>query len=319
MKRSLYLISLICGLCLLQAPTAVRGEAPPLPVLQEQSPLHIESESFPLDDFSKRRKPRRKPADTVDITGWRYGLNIGSYFANPHSAGFYSGRPENENTINYIIRNKYRYDELRRLINFSDTFFLREYPSRMTYDPAVLVGFIAKYNFTNQLGFFFQFNYVKLKSTDFFTAEVDPMQFLTEPDIRLYGIVGVEERVNVEMGLSRYIALGPKTNLFLEGGLNINDSEVRSHEIQIEGQTYDLVNVYGSQNYVPNTSLQTFELKQGGIGFGAFFTAGVQLIFNENISLDPGISLWWKRINLVGYDAYTPHWAISVRFLLKDL
>lgn len=273
-----------------------------------------------LEDFSKRRRSHtEKEEDTVDITGWRYGLNIGFYFGNKNSANFYSGRPGNENTINYIINNKYRYDELRQLINFSDTFFILEYPSQMSYDPAVMVGFIAKYNFTNKMGFFFQFNYVKLKATDFFTAEVDPMQFLTERDIRVYGIVGVEERVNIEMGLSRYLPIGPKMNVFLEGGLNINDSEVKSHEIQIEGQTYDIVNIYGSQNYVPNTSLQSYDVRQGGIGFGAFFTGGVQFSFNENISMDPGISLWWKKINLAGYDSYNAHWAFTVRFLFKDL
>lgn len=271
-----------------------------------------------MDGFNRKRRSKQEQ-DTIDITGWRYGLNIGFYFANKHSAGFFSGRPGNENTINYILGNKYRYDNLRERDIFDDTLILREYPSNMTYDPAVLVGFLAKYNFSNRMGFFFQFNYVKLRSTDFFTVEVDPKTFLTEPDLRLYGIVGIEERVNVEMGLSRYIPLGPKTNIFLEGGLNINDSEVISHEIQIEEQEYSIINVYGSQNYVPNTQLQTYDVRQGGIGFGLFFTGGVQLVFNENLSLDPGLSLWWKRINLAGYDAYTPHWAVNVRFLFKDL
>ncbi|HRZ77838.1 MAG TPA: hypothetical protein P5248_10760, partial [Bacteroidales bacterium] len=210
-------------------------------------------------------------------------------------------------------------DYLFRHSRTHDTMILLETPTRMTYDPALMVGFLAKYNFSNTMGFFFQFNYVKLKTTDFFSVEIDPQPFLTEPDIRLYGIVGQEERVNVELGLSRYLPLGPKTRLFLEGGLNINDSEVKTHDIQIEGRTYSLINVYGSQTYVPNTSLQSYEVRQGGIGFGAFFTGGVQLSFNENLSLDPGLSLWWKRINLAGYDAYTPHWAITVRFLFRDL
>lgn len=314
MSRSKYLIALIIGLGLSVTPQAQTSSLPDDPALMFSSSIpDIPGEA------AKRRPSSRRDQDTVDITGWRYGLNIGFYFGNRESAGFYSGAETNENKLSYVLNNKYRYDELRQLINFADTMILLETPSRMTYDPAVMVGFLAKYNFSNTMGFFFQFNYVKLRTSDFFTMEIDPQPFLTEPDIRLYGIVGQEERVNVEIGVSRYIPLSPKTRLFLEGGLNINDSEVKSHDIQIEGRTYSLINVYGSQTYVPNTSLQSYEIRQGGIGFGAFFTGGVQLSFNDNLSLDPGLSLWWKRINLAGYDAYTPHWAITVRFLFKDL
>lgn len=262
--------------------------------------------------------PRHSKVDTAFVPSWRYGLNIGFYFANQKSAGFYSGKEGNENEISFILANKYRYDEIRQLLK-ADTFILRELPARMSYDPALMVGFLAKYQFDRHLGFIFQFNYVKLKATDFFTLEVDPMPFLTQPDIRLYGIVGEEERVNVELGLTAQYPIGNKINYFVEAGLNINDSEARENKIQIEGMEYDIVNIYGSQNYVPNTSLQTYDIRQGGIGFGIFLNTGVQFIFNENLSLDPSVSLWWKQINLAGYNAYTPHFSINVRFLFKDL
>lgn len=275
------------------------------------------SENIEFDLASWPAPKNSKKTDSTAL-GWQYGLNIGFYFANAKSAGFYSGKEGNENEISIVFGNKYRYDEIRQLL-FADTLILRELPSRMTYDPALMIGILGKYQFNETYGLILQFNYVKLKTTDFFTVEVDPKSFLTQPDLRLFGILGEEERVNVEIGIASKYRIGHNMNFFLETGLNINDSEARENKIQIEGREFDIVNIYGSQNYVPNTSLQTYEIRQGGIGFGIFLNTGVQFVFNENLSMDPSLSLWWKRINLAGYDAYTPHFSINVRFLFKDI
>lgn len=292
-------------------------------LLLSQLPLSAQYQLYDFPDLSSLNNTspkKKKQIETTDTLGWQYGLNVGFYFANPKSAGFYSGKEGNENEISFILGNQHRYNEIRQLLPQVDTLILRELPTRMTYDPALMIGFLTKYQFNENIGFIFQFNYVKLKTTDFFTMEVrHPPTYLTEREIKLFGIVGIEERVNVEFGISSRYPIGERMYYFVETGLNINDSEARENKILIEGREFSIVNIYGSQNYVPNTSLQTYEIRQGGIGFGIFLNTGVQFIFNENLSMDPSISLWWKRINLAGYDAYTPHFSLNVRFLFKDL
>lgn len=41
-------------------------------------------------------------------------------------------------------------------------------------------------------------------------------------------------------------------NLFVESGLHLNNTRVVENKIRIADQNYSIVNVYGSQGYIPN-------------------------------------------------------------------
>ncbi len=66
----------------------------------------------------------KNPEDCLDRRGLEYGGVAGFYFAGQTTAGFYSGKPENENNVGYVFKNKYWYDEIYQLLGAVDTFFV---------------------------------------------------------------------------------------------------------------------------------------------------------------------------------------------------
>ena len=198
-------------------------------------------------------------------------------------------------------------------------FHLGELPSNIKYSTAYTLGFMFKYNIKNDLGFFFQFNTVKLNISDKFSLIIDSLTFTSEDAYRLGNIYGTEKRTNFDIGVCKTFSIGEFTNIFAEFGFNLNNTKVLTSKIKIENLEYSLINVYLNQSYVPNTSLMEYNIQQGGIGYGMFFSVGVQLIFNETITLDPGISVYFNSINLEGYQAFKLHYNIFIRFSSNNI
>lgn len=259
------------------------------------------------------------PGDSVRLnSGFSFGINMGAYFANGFHGNFYNGAAGNVDSIGLIFTNYYYTQDIRK--ELQDTFRLLELPTGMKYQPAMQFGFYVKYSFDRQLGAFLQFNYAKLKAKDVFTLGVGPeASYLTFDDIRTYPIWGTEERIYIDLGVSKTFETSKNVQVFLEGGLNINNTRVKEHKIQIGSLEYSLINIYGDSPYIPNTQMQTYETRLGGIGIGAFATAGLRFVFNDKISLDPGFSFYWSKANLEGYSAYRPHYAVFVRLCYQSL
>ena len=114
----------------------------------------------PLDIENEYTSIHKKEFGTVDRRGLVFGFNMGILQANGHSALYYSGSSENENNIKYVLSNPYYYNEIKHLLNEHE-FTLYTVPTTMSYDLSILVGFYARYNFTNTAGVFIQFNFSK--------------------------------------------------------------------------------------------------------------------------------------------------------------
>jgi hypothetical protein len=250
-------------------------------------------------------------------TGWDMGLNFGFYIPSSFHAQFYNGDAANVNNIDYIFKNKYQRDEISNSLNSTDTFFITGMPSNMHYTSAFNVGIYFRRTFENDFGFAFQFNYSKLKASDFFQVEVDPYLILTEPDLRLFSIWGMEERVNFDLVFSRYFPVKSEVFLpFFEAGFNINSTRVIENKIKINQLEYSLVDVYLNGSYVPGVQQNQYTVQQGGVGWGISGTGGVKMIFNNGLSIDPGVQLLYQKINLEGYERYRPALVFFVRMSL---
>ena len=259
--------------------------------------------------------------DCKSRSGIEYGGIAGFYFAGNGSAGFYSGKKENENNAEYILNNKYRYDEIFQLVRANDTIFIKEYAGKMKYNPAFSFGLFVKYNIDCHKGFYLQFHYAKLTAKDIITFEVDPpIEYLAEPDIRHYPVIGIEERNMVDLGYNYIFGNKPASRFFIGGGINMNSSLVKESVLRIEDKPFNMVNVYSSgQNYIPGAALQTYEFRQGGIGFGVFGTFGGRFEFNDAVAIEPGISVYYKHINLESYKGFYPQFNFFVKICLRDL
>lgn len=248
------------------------------------------------------------------LEGWDFGMNFGYHLPSSYHAGFYDGSSTNVNNLDYIFGNKYYYDQIRNSLNASDTFFITGMPNKMRYTGAFLIGIYFRRTFDKNFGFSLQFNFSKLKAGDFFQIEVDPYYILTEPDYRLFQIWGTEDRVNIDLNFSKYFPGKSKTVIpFFEAGLNLNSTRVIENKIKINNLEYSIVDVYLNGTYVPGAQQTQYIVQQGGIGWGINGGGGIKLIFNENISIDPGFQILAQKINLEGYDRIRPSFVFYVR------
>jgi hypothetical protein len=288
-----------------------------------------------FNDFASSMVPSSDDdGETFDLTGWRFGINMGMYFANKETAGFYSGIPTNENSIAYVLNNKYWGEEIKQQLNShqilknvaqypewqgsysewqrqygisgSDTSqWWIYYPEGLKYDAAISPGFYAKYNFNNSTGVFLQSNYVKLKTSGIFQMAIDSINYLSEPALRAGYLRGIEERVNIDLGISKFYQVSEITHVFVEMGMHINSTRVLENRIRIGNKEYTIVDRYLGGNYVPNGNTQEYQIYQGGIGFGIFLAGGLKFIVTEDISIDPGVQFYWKKLNLNGYNDFS--------------
>ncbi|RLD41623.1 MAG: hypothetical protein DRI86_13050 [Bacteroidetes bacterium] len=258
--------------------------------------------------------------DKQDFVGrWDLGLNFGVYLPSNYHAKFYDGSEENVNKISYVFGNKYWYEDIKRELNASDTVFVRELPTNMRYNAAFQVGIYLRRTFDNYLGFSLQFDYSKLTAADVYTLEIDPNYIGSEPDIHIYNIWGVEERVNIDLLFSKYFKTkNPIIIPFFEGGLNITSTKVKEHKIKVENLEYSLVNTYINGSYVPGAAQNSYEIYQGGMGVGFSVAAGIKFQLSQQFSFDPGIRIYYQKIKLEGYDVMKPAFSIFFRLSLAD-
>ncbi|MFA4851466.1 MAG: outer membrane beta-barrel protein [Bacteroidales bacterium] len=264
-------------------------------------------------NFHKKEKSLRSiylPGDSTkhkkNNTGFYFGANLGFYFANRYTAQYYNGNGVNK--VDSVINHYYNYQNIKNILGY-DTFSLSELPKKMKYSPAILLGFFVKYNFNNS-GIFMQLNYAKLKAKDVFTIKTyDPYN----PSLPIYKqeeISGAEKRTNIDIGYSYTFCSGKKYRPFAEIGFNINDTKFMESKIKIEGAEYSLVNPYFTYH----------NLKQSGNGIGAFFGAGIEINFNQSISLNPTFNVHYQKINLGNYnDKFKPNYSLFVRIILNGL
>jgi hypothetical protein len=267
-------------------------------------------------------KAQREDKDSQDYGGLQFGLDFGMYLANKYPANYYNGSDGNENNIKYVFGNTYYNNEIKQLLNVSDTskFFLREYPTNMHYPATPSAGLYISYNFNRSTGIYLQFNYVKLKPHDVFSIEVSPQdEVLTNPDLRLYSISGVEERINIDIGYSKAFRVSDNTDFMGEAGIAVNDIRVLKSSINIENKEYSLINIYGKDSYVPGASQQVYDIYEGGIGIGIHGGAGIKFNFSESFALQPGATLYWNNVNLEGYKDMRFNSFFYLRFIARQL
>lgn len=248
---------------------------------------------------------------------WSFGINCGVAFANKYQANFYNGAYGNQNEISLVFSNPNYLNEIRQVIN--DTFAIVGMPTAMKYKPAFCAGMYIKKNINNHFGTFIQFNYSKFTTEGLFTMKIGATSSSQTLDsLKNYPIWGSEDRINIDIGGSYEFPLDDKIFGFVEVGFNLNNTKVRENKIAIENLEYSIINIYGDQQYVPNTNMQQYPVRQGGIGLGAFLSPGVKFRFSENIAIDLFGSIYWSKIKLMHYESFRLHYNVMLRFLFSS-
>jgi|LauGreDrversion4_2_1035121.scaffolds.fasta_scaffold358534_2 hypothetical protein len=213
--------------------------------------------------------------------GFRFGLNMGMYFPSKISANYYNGSAQYSFSDPNEVR-MYSIEERLRLTpqtiatitnayNASGFHFNYDsYPAAMRYNGAFQMGVQLAFDVNNASCFFMNLNACKVKTVDRFTIVLEgtTQQQNMQEDIRLFQIVGNEQRFNANLGYRTGWALEGNGLFFVQGGGSLLGTKVVSNQVFIANQTYDLI--IGAQNpnqivnYIPRT----------GIGFGYFIGTG---------------------------------------------
>ncbi|NVO01693.1 MAG: hypothetical protein HXX09_03245 [Bacteroidetes bacterium] len=241
------------------------------------------------------------------VLGWHFGVNIGMYFANKQSASFYNGSGENS-VYRTIIENTFINDEIRRVLHYNFSFDSTLLPKNMKYNPAINFGFLAGFNFQKNAGIIIEFDYSKLKASDYFTLAIDSFNSTSDPSLKKCTITGTEERININIGIHRTFGKLSKTMPYINAGINFNNVKVIDNKIQIENLSYSIVN--------PTNSY--YNIVQGGLGFGVMGGVGLQFILGQSMIVDLGGNIYFSKIKLGTDPRFALHESVYLRFMLRN-
>lgn len=259
----------------------------------------------------KSQKSKNKSSAVKDLNGLFFGANIGVYFANKNTANYYNGSGENNlrYVLDYTPYNQ-NYTQIKQVLNGYDFVYdSTSLPQNMKYEPAFLMGFAAKYHFSNKSALCFEFNSAKLKTADKFTLILpDSLPSLGDPTV-ICDIFGSETRFDMNVSWHQVFGNHKLFNPYIEVGFNLNNTEIKKNEIKIRSLTYSIMNPY----------MQINNKKPGGVGYGFMLGAGYQLNFNEKFAFDIGFNLGLKKINVGENEDFRPNTIFYIRLILKSL
>ncbi|MBK7172893.1 MAG: hypothetical protein IPH84_06595 [Bacteroidales bacterium] len=253
-----------------------------------------------------------------DEGGFEFGINFGVYVPSKHSANYYNGTIGNLNNTQWVMSNRVFYDSIFNRLDAIDTIFIDTdgWPTNMRYKIAMMPGIYGQYSFNSTYALYFNFNYMKLTTQDALIFTI-PKPFTSFPDHTLCPIRGVEERVYFDIGLKRNFPVSDRFGYFVIGGLNVNNTTVIKSSFFVEEKEYSIINNYLNGVYIgPNS--QTFNMKQGGIGWGLYFSAGASFMFGD-VGFEPGFNAHFISTQLDGYNKYRPGAGFYLRFMLNNL
>jgi hypothetical protein len=269
------------------------------------------------------QKEEKEDPNPFPLRRVEYGLNFGAYFANKYSANYYNGTPGNVNNVNYIMTNPTWYREIQGLLGASQTDLVivqqnptSGYPTNMHYNVAFSGGLFLRVNFDRKNAVFIEANYAQLKAGDVIVLQVNPNYSFTYQDLRMEQVIGKEGRVMMDLGYQRSFPLKSRINLFIQGGVTMCYTQVIKSTFVVEGREYNLVNIYGDQVYVPNTSQQTNTIYQNAFGFGGYLGVGAGIPLTAAFGLEPGFFAHYYPTNLEGYPDFKPSFGLYLRILL---
>lgn len=269
--------------------------------------------------FSQKSNNNKKKKEEVEkpAPSFTFGINVGPYFANKHTANFYNGNPMNMNTIGLITSNYYYLQDIYRAYNDTVSLYngVEGLPNNMKYTTAIMAGIYFESSIGRTGSLFIQFNFTKLTSKDVAIFKLGATSTSSAfPTLIECPIWGKETRMNIDVGLTKRIPIIEKVDYYVGGGVNFNNTLVKENKIYIGNAEYSLINLYGNIPYTPNTNMQIYDVREGGIGFGAFLETGFKFKFGDLISVDPGVDIYWTKINFEGYKAFKPQFFPYIRF-----
>ncbi len=261
-------------------------------------------------------------------TGLSVFANAGAIWASDVNANFYSGRPENANTINRVLHsNSYGtqiWNDLRNdglissAIGSYSELQVIEYPE-MYYRTSYNIGLGIRYDYASGFGWLLRFDMWRLEAIGAFNLSSNNGTGILSGNHQYIrcGMLGKEDRINIDLALTRTVDLGGNLCLELDLGLNLNNAKVKENLMEINGSTYSILDVWNGQS--PSSSTGSYEyVNQGGLGWGVFMSGLVGYRIEGMGAIKAGYTCYHTKTTLKGYNSWGWHHSLFVRFEINN-
>lgn len=257
-------------------------------------------------------------------------VDAGLLIPDAKQAAFYSGRPENSNKLDHVLKSElYGTQIWNSLVDRGEispsaipdysAFQVAEYAT-MYYKLTYQLGVGIRYDYRSHWGWFLRFDYSQLAaagqfqlSSDNGTGILGSRQYVTGD------IYGHEKRIHIDFALLKRIPLTDRLDLEVDLGFNFNNTKVLDNAISIGGGTYSILDVYGGRE--PTSTTGTYEyINEGTVGIGGFGSIAVGYVV-AGATIDLGYTCYYTQTKFRDYnedDAFAWQHIVFARFNINN-
>ena len=260
-------------------------------------------------------------------TGLSVFADAGTIWADRNTADFYSGRPTNANTIDRVLHSQtYGMQIWQNLttaglissaVGGYDQLQVVEYAS-MYYRTSLFYGLGLRYDYASGFGWLLRFDLAQLQALGAFNISATGGTGLLGYDqyVRC-GIMGREDRINIELALTRSVRLSDAVDLELDLGGGFVNTKVRENMMEIAGVSYSILDVWDGRT--PDAGVASYEyINQGGVGYSLFASAMLGYSIDGVGSVRAGYTCSHAKVVLQGYSAWGWVHMINLRFEMNN-
>ena len=258
-------------------------------------------------------------------TGLSVFANAGTIWADPNTAEFYSGRPDNPNTIERVLHSQTYGTQIWQdltnagLISSAISHYSQlkvvEYPE-MYYKMSFLYGMGIRYDYSSGFGWLVRFDLSRLQAVGAFNLDAGAGLIGFDQYVTC-GIMGQEDRINIDFALAQSFELDNAFDLELNLGASLTNTKVRENMMEIAGRTYSILDVWNGHS--PDYGTVDYDyINQGGIGYGVFISALVGYRITGVGAIRVGYTCAQSKIVLEKHTAWGWQHSLGVRFEINN-
>lgn len=261
-----------------------------------------------LSSFAQLTDTEQRALDEKS-KGFDFYFNCGMYLGNKFTANYYNGMSNPDVSILGVVGNKYYKEQIENLIAERQHIFfdkkgiwVSEVATNMRYNMSFIFGFGLLYHLNSNFSLTLSFSQARLTTTAGVTFDYNSgVPGNERPQILKYDVVGKELRNFFEIGMNYTIRTNEKILPFFELAAQLNSVKVQSADLVIEDTHFAMMNMYGGQNYVPNSGLTEIKPYLGGVGGGIMGGFGIRIPFTKSVALEPVVQVQYTYVNLEVY------------------
>jgi opacity protein-like surface antigen len=235
---------------------------------------------------------------TKDIAWKQKGFELfiggAAYFASKKTANYYNGATENDINLHLLMNNKYRKDEILNIMKeaypYIDTItFAEDYNYNAGYNVAMDILLGAKYRFHRNwyIELSYSFRRLTSQSSFYFNFPGVPSSNINPPYSNMERLLAKEDRHYIDFSVGYILQINTIFKPFLSIGVQFTSIRLKSFDVFIEKEKYDLVAMAKDPGYTPGIDPMPSYMDWAGSGYGFSMTAGIKIAITPSVSLDP--------------------------------